>query len=224
VLWSFASVVLFTYSRSFYGHYYIQLAAPLCLLGGGLAVWPDLVGPRLKEGWRLALAAPALLLFALLPLVGLEGQSLVDPHKDGLFVIVSRYVNDAVPPEAQVLTTDEQFNFLAARPPSHTASGYLVDSYGHLISLGLGLYTRSWSDLLGAALRGEHGTSPYQVAWGPAAQADWLDRAAQARLVVVHAGGLPRLTAATMAALRAFGVREEQARYVIINGGTSNSP
>ena len=45
VLWGFLNVLLFTYSRSFYTHYYVQLAAPLCLLGG--AAWLPLL--RLGE-------------------------------------------------------------------------------------------------------------------------------------------------------------------------------
>ncbi len=215
VLWGLASVLLFTYSRSFYGHYYMQLAAPLCVLGGGLAWWGDLAA-----GWRggrwiapLALAVP------LVGLVGLAGGGVIDPHQDRLFVVVSRYVSDAVPPATPVLATDEQFNFLAARPPSHTATGYLVDSYGHLIALGLGLNTRSWADLLGAAARGEHATAPYEIMWRAAPQADLLDRAQQAALVVIHAGGAPRLTATTLATLRARGVRVDERRYLIVNGG-----
>ncbi len=219
VLWGLASVLLFTYSRSFYGHYYMQLAAPLCVLGGGLAWWGDLVA-GLRGGRWLARLAPLLLAVPLVGLVGLAGQGVTDPSQDRLFVLVSRYVSDAVPPGATVLATDEQFNFLAARPPSHTATGYLVDSYGHLIALGLGLNTRSWDDLLGAALRGEHADAPYGIMWRPAPQADILDRAQQAALVVVHAGGAPRLTDATLAALRARGVRIDERRYLIVNGGS----
>ena len=221
ILWGLASVLLFTYSRSFYGHYYMQLAAPLCVLGGGLALWGDVIGEVRQPLGRWALRlAPLALAVPLLGLTALAGQGVVDPHQDRIFVLVSRYVSDAVPPGASVLATDEQFNFLAARPPSHTATGYLVDSYGHLIALGLGLNTRSWADLLGAALRGEHADAPYAIMWGAAPQADLLDRAQQAALVVVHDRGEPRLTDATRAALRALGVRVDERRYLITNGGS----
>ena len=143
-------MLLFTYSRSFYGHYYMQLAAPLCVLGGGLALWGDVIGEVRQPLGRWALRlAPLALAVPLLGLTALAGQGVVDPHQDRIFVLVSRYVSDAVPPGASVLATDEQFNFLAARPPSHTATGYLVDSYGHLIALGLGLNTRSWATCWG---------------------------------------------------------------------------
>src|SRR5205814_429552 len=38
ILWTLFSLLLFTYSRSFYQHYYIQLAAPLCILGAGVSL------------------------------------------------------------------------------------------------------------------------------------------------------------------------------------------
>ena len=220
VLWGLASVLLFTYSRSFYGHYYMQLAAPLCVLGGGLVWWGDCISGIRQQATRWGLRlVPLALAVPLLGLAGLAVQGITDPHQDRIFVLVSRYVSDAVPPGAAVLATDEQFAFLAARPPSHTATGYLVDSYGHLLALGLGLNTRSWDDLLGAALRGEHSDDPYAVMWQPAPQADILDRAQQAALVVIHDHGFPRLTEATLRVLRADGVRVDQRRYLIVNGG-----
>jgi hypothetical protein len=219
VLWGLASVGLFTYSRSFYGHYYMQLAAPLCVLGGGLVWWGDLVRGARGVGRWLGRLAPLALVVPLVGLTALAAQGVTDPRQDRLFVLVCRYVSDAVPPGATVLATDEQFAFLAARPPSHTATGYLLDSYGHLIALGLGLNTRSWDDLLGAALRGEHADSPYPIMWRAAPQADILNRAQQAQIVVVHDHGFPRLTEATLQALRAHGVRVDERRYLIANGG-----
>ena len=217
VIWSFLSVLLFTYSRSFYNHYYVQLVTPLCLLAG--AVWLPLAAGGvhlsrtrrlLRSGWAVALL-PALAL--LLP----AWQGLSTRYDDPIFAIVGRFANDAVPPGAPVLASDEQFNFLAARPPSHTAGGYLIDSYGHMIALGLDLPNRSWGDLLDAALHGQHSDDAYAVMRRPAPQADFLARARQAALVIVHDRGKARLLPATYTATLALGpIRDTQPRYVII--------
>jgi hypothetical protein len=55
--------------------------------------------------------------------------------------------------------------------------------------------------------------------WRAAPQADILNRAQQAQIVVVHDHGFPRLTEATLQALRAHGVRVDERRYLIANGG-----
>ncbi|MFL5733993.1 MAG: glycosyltransferase family 39 protein [Chloroflexia bacterium] len=239
VLWTLFSLLLFTYSRSFYSHYYIQLAAPLCLMGSGVSFLVRLPAWRKQEAgggqqaavgrgsrqWLVPAAGLLLLAVVVVPLMAVEWNEVNTRHEDRIFEIVSRYVSDAVHPGTPVLTTDEQFNFLAARPPSRNATGYLIDSYGHMIFLGLGLGTRDWGDLIGASLRGEHGNDAYAVMQSPAPQADILDRAFSVPLVVVHQKGLARLTAATVAAIEARSrVAEQQARYIIYrvtNSGAS---
>jgi hypothetical protein len=209
-IWMFFSVLLFTYSRSFYQHYYIQLAAPLCLLGAGVSLLPGLLrgvasGVGATRVRLLRIAAPALLAVVLLPLLVVQWTGIVTRYEERIFEVVGRYVNDAVPPGTPVLATDEQFNLLAARPPSHNSTGYLVDSYGHMISLGIGLNTRDIGDLWSAVLSGRRngpatpGERPdvYGVMYRPAPQADFLDRVSQAPLVVLHGTGRNRLTEET---------------------------
>jgi hypothetical protein len=224
VLWTFLSLLLFTYSRSFYSHYYIQLAAPLCLLGAGTAYLPGLIRTALARTrasastWPRFAGAALLALLALvaLPLVAVQWSGVISRHEDRIFEIVARYVGDAVPPGTAVLTTDEQFNFLAARPPSRSSTGYLVDSYGHMIYLGLGLDTRDWGDLAAAALRGEHGSDAYAVLQRPRAQSDFLDRASHVPLIVLHQKGLPRLTPDTVSKIESLSlIAERQPRYTI---------
>jgi hypothetical protein len=222
VLWTLFSVLLFTYSRSFYGHYYIQLAAPLCLLGAGVGYLPGLMRdlPGRLAGRGLAgYVTAALLIVVALPLSLVEWNGANSRHEDRIFEIVGRYVSDAVPPGAPVLSTDEQFDFLAARPPSRNATGYLVDSYGHMIFHGLGLDARDWGDLLGASLRGDHSNDVYAVIHLPAAQADFLDRASKAQLIVIHQKGLPRLTQQTIATIeQQYQVVVREPRYTIYRG------
>lgn len=217
ILWSFLSVLLFTYSRSFYNHYYVQLAPPLCLLAGAswlpvLRPWPAARGRRVAVGLAGGLLLPAL------ALAGPAWTGFTTHVDRPAFATAARFITDAVPPEAPVLATDEQFAFLAARPPSHTATGYLVDSYGHAIFLNLGLGTRSWRDLVGAVLRGEHSDNAYAILQEAPAQTDFLDRAAAAALVIVHERGFSRLSPTTVDVLRARStVLEDQGiRYLIL--------
>jgi hypothetical protein len=236
ILWAFFSLVLFTYSRSFYQHYYIQLAAPLCLLGAGVSLLPDLwrrsaLARRFTSAGHRRVVANllplGLLLLCALPLLLLQWAGMTTrqcPHcEDRIFELVGRYTNDAVPPGSPVLSTDEQFNILAARPPSRLPStGYLVDSYGHMLYLGLDLDTRDWADLIGASVRGEHGNDPYAVMQSARPQADFLERASLASLIVVHERGLARLSDATVQVLEStYKVAERQSRYTIYRGNTS---
>ncbi|MDQ5823210.1 MAG: phospholipid carrier-dependent glycosyltransferase [Chloroflexota bacterium] len=228
-IWMFFSVLLFTYSRSFYQHYYIQLAAPLCLLGAGTSLLPGLLRHVASGGWAsrvrfLRIAAPALLAVVLLPLLVVQWTGIVTRYEERIFEVVGRFVNDAVPPGTPVLATDEQFNLLAARPPSHNSTGYLVDSYGHMISLGIGLNTRDMGDLWSAVLSGRRneqatpGERPdvYGVMYRPAPQADFLDRASRVPLVIVHETGFNRLTAETQQQLaRSKLLVVQQSRYSI---------
>jgi len=174
---------------------------------------------QMKQRARLAgVALASVAALVLLPLVRVQWQGVAGEHgdHDRIFEIVGRYMSDASPSSRQVLTTDEQFNFLAARPPSRNSTGYLIDSYGHMISLGLGLGTRDWGDLWGASLRGEHRDDVYAVIAQAAPQADMLDRASLVELIVVHDKGFSRLTPETIEAIkRTRPVVEEQARYTI---------
>lgn len=233
ILWMFFSLLLFTYSRSFYQHYYIQLAAPLCLLAAGSSLFPALLqrftqrrSPQQPRSANLALRliSPILLLLISVPLVVIQWTGMTTrqcPHcEDPIFEIVSRYVTDAVPPGSPVLSSDEQFNILAARPPSHSpTTGYLIDSYGHMISLGLNLDTRDWGDLISSALHGDHGNDPYKVMQSARPQADFLERAALAPLIVIHERGFVRLSPDTQAKIDAtYKVAEQQSRYTIYRG------
>jgi hypothetical protein len=221
ILWTFFSLLLFTYSRSFYQHYYIQLAAPLCLLGAGVSLIPGLLRDVMRRApavrpWVARYAPIVLLGLVALPLMVVEWSSVTTRRENRKFEIVARYVNDAVPPGTAVLTTDEQFNFLAARPPSHNATGYLVDSYGHMIYLGLGLDRRDWGDLWGDVLGGTRSNDVYSALWQLAPQLDILDRAGRVPLVVIHDTGEARFTRETLSAIEAqFKLVEQQMAYKI---------
>jgi hypothetical protein len=100
----------------------------------------------------------------------------------------------------------------------------MVDSYGHMLYLGLDLDKRDWGDLIGAALRGEHGDDPYAVMQSPRPQADFLDRASLASMIVVHDRGLARLADSTVRAIEAiYTIAESQPRYSIYRGDSART-
>jgi hypothetical protein len=218
VLWLFFSLFVFTFSRSFYPHYYIQLAAPLCLIGAGvglLARWGSSRDGLAAQRWSRGLA-PLVPLVLALPLGIGAWRWIVERREDRIFEIVARYANNAVPPGTPVLSTDQQFNLLAARPPSRNETGYLVDSYGHMIYLGLDMPSRSWGSLFSDLFGGARSNDAYAVMHRPAPQSDFLDRANNVPLIVIHDRGFARLTDATLAQLAAIANTEvEEERYTV---------
>ena len=85
-----------------------------------------------------------------------------------------------------------------------------------MIYLALQLGQRDWGDLIQSALHGTHSNDAYAVMHLPPAQADMLDRAMHAPLVVIHEKGVPRFTQAALAAIaRNSKIVEQQRNYTI---------
>ncbi len=217
VLWGIFSFALFTYTRSFYTHYYIQLAAPLCLLGGAAALWPEHRSRSLPVFFYPLVSAVVALL--LVPTLLYQWGTTTQPHPNPMFRDVAKYITDAVPPGTNVLTLDTQFNFLAARPPSYLpTTGYLVDSYGHMIYLGLGIGQRNFTDLIGGVLHDPRSNDVYATIWQNAPQSDMLQRIAAVSLIITHDVGEGRLRKDTLAKLGQMATRQPAAstsRYII---------
>ena len=119
-LWTFFSLLLFTYSRSFYSHYYIQLAAPLCLLGSGVTLLQGLLPSaegRTVPAWA-KWAFPVALALVALPFVAVEWEGAHSrAHENRSFELVGKYVNDAVRRERECsLPTASLTSSLPARP------------------------------------------------------------------------------------------------------------
>ncbi len=200
VLWGIFSFALFTYTRSFYTHYYIQLAAPLCLLGSAAALWAQQRSLSLPVFFYPLVSAVVALLLA--PTLLYQWATTTQPHPNPMFRDVAKYITDAAPPGTNVLTLDDQFNYLAGRPPSYLpTTGYLVDSYGHMIYLGLGIGQRSITDLIGGVLHDPRSNDVYATMWQDAPQADMLQRIAAVPLIVTHDVGEGRLRKDTLAKL-----------------------
>ncbi len=187
VLWAAFNALVFTSTRHVLPQYQLHLLAPLALLAAGVGLiplWLKSVPPvsALIRRWEV----PALILV----LVAVAAQQLPSWSRSAggyvpEYVTMSRYIREAVPPEAQVLLLDARVAFLAGREPSRGAFGYLVDPYGHLVFLGLELAGRRPAEMLQAVVRGEeHDWS--SVLASRRAQADLLARLCDADLAVVH--------------------------------------
>lgn len=187
VLWAALNALVFISTRTFFPHYQLHLLAPLALLAAGVGLiplWLKAV-PRasaLIQRWEL----PTVIL-VLAVLAAQHAPSWIRSASGYVpeYLSMSRYMRDAVPAEAQVLTLDARVAFLAGREPSRGAIGYLVDPYGHLAFLGLELAGRGPVDMLLAVIRGEtHDWT--SVVTGRRAQADLLARIGDADFLVVH--------------------------------------
>ncbi|PZS00089.1 MAG: hypothetical protein DLM69_06785, partial [Candidatus Chloroheliales bacterium] len=164
-------------------------------------------------------AVSAVVAVLLVPTLLYQWGTTTQPHPNPMFRDVAKYITDAVPPGTNVLTLDDQFNFLAARPPSYLpTTGYLVDSYGHMIYLGLGIGKRSIPDLLGGVLHDPRSNDVYATIWRDVPQSDMLQRIAAVPLIVTHDVGEGRLRQDTLAKLGQMATRQPDAstsRYTI---------
>jgi len=210
VLWAALNALVFVSTRTFFPHYQLHLLAPLALLAAGVGLIPLWLRtvPRssaLIQRWEL----PTVILV----LAALAAQHIpsLSPSAGGSvpeYLTMSRYVRDAAPADAQVLTLDARVAFLAGRAPSRDATGYLVDPYGHLAFLGLELAGRGPLDMLLAVVRREvHEWS--SVVTSRRAQADLQARIGKADFVVVHGGERWRL-GSSASTVDAIAIRVEQ--------------
>ena len=190
-----ANAAVFASTPRAFAHYQLHVLAALALIAAGLGLIPlwleraPRVSVRLRR-WEL----PALIL--VLGVVAVQqfpswsrGHFGSGPTTYGR---LSTYINETVPAEAHLLVLDARVTFIAGREPSHSASGYLADPYGHLVYLGLELKDRGLVDLAVAVIRREE-NSYSRIARSPSVQADVLARFAETDVVVVNKGELSRI-------------------------------
>lgn len=226
-LWLGLGGLSFLASRSYYQHYASQLMPGLALLAGGVgSLLPGAGGLTPSSPVRRRLLA-SLLIVPFGIVAGLGLGRVIGPRPDPIFVVVARYMADAIPAPQPALTTDAQFNYLASRPLPRTSDGFLVDSYGQMVYAGLGLTLPrgaiDGSSPLPAGTEADHAAvalaaSPtvHQVMWRPAAQQLLRRQIEAADLVVIHAVGRGRVTPETVAwMLTKFRLTESNSRYDI---------
>ena len=221
VAWAGYTGLLIMANGSYYPQYYVQLAVPLCVLGGGLLdarLWP---GERQREGnsrrrWpmpclvdrtRLGSAVLALVLMAGL----VSGQLLQQPAQiaallgqtNSTYVDVADQIWRNSAADARVLVFEPNYTFLSSRPPAGTQAGrFLVDSYGEMLYVNLGIAEKPVLELARSVLTAKKGQLQATF-WGASAQQQALTAFEQAAFVVVDGRARYQLQPQTLATIQA---------------------
>jgi hypothetical protein len=195
LLWAVANALVFASTPRAFAHYQLHVLAALALIAAGVGLIPlwlqsaASVAAPLRR-WEL----PALVL-----VLGAVAVQQFPSWTRGYFGSgpttygrLTTYINETVPAEAGLLVLDARVTFIAGREPSHGATGYLADPYGHLVYLGLELDGRELVDMALGVIRREK-NSYSRIARSPSVQADLLARFAETDVVVVNKGELSRL-------------------------------
>jgi 4-amino-4-deoxy-L-arabinose transferase-like glycosyltransferase len=220
IAWAGFSLLLIVANSSYYPQYYVQWAVPLCLLGGGLLdsrmglLWPPWARPR---G-----IGPGMMLLLGIVFVGILGghavrqyQSIMHTveHTDSTYARVAQYIQESSSPDAQVLVFEPNYTLLSSRTPAGARQGrFLVDSYGEMLYVNLGLEGRSLGDLAEAALAG-HKPDLQPTFWHLPAQEHVLAAFSRADYVVIDGRARYQLHPQTLSVMQsrstevfAFGV------------------
>jgi len=211
--WAGYTGLLIMANGSYYPQYYVQLAVPLCVLGGGLLdarLWP---GAQQQSGGRstrwLAVGRAVLLLVLLAGLT--SGQLLQQPAQiatllsqtNSTYVDVADQIRRNSVADAKVLVFEPNYAFLASRPPAGAQVGhFLVDSYGEMLYVNLGIAERPVLELARSVLTAKKGQLQATF-WGASAQQQALTAFEQAAFVVVDGRARYQLQPQTLAAIQA---------------------
>ena len=182
ILWSVPLVAIFSLGKSFHPWYYVQWAAPLALLGGGLfapALWQNL-SPHWK-GWPIGLRRSLIGLVGVGVLVALPlGWSQWEASRQVEYDRVYRPTAEVLQTGAAGLVFDPGYSFMAGLPPVRLPGDnkFLVDSAGYMTYLNLDIDRRGWGQLLG----GTTGRTPSEVFAGDRAPGPGSRRTEPGRL------------------------------------------
>lgn len=174
-IWLSFQLAFFSFSGSFFVHYYLTILPVLALAGGGLIFLPSLI----PASWRWLSFSPALVKnlsrviavsAALVVVVSLisagtaQLSTLLDSGESDGPATIASYVQSVSPPQATVQTFDMLDNLLSGRklPSSGAASlSYMIDSYGSLLYTAGDVEHQSWLTLLKHVITGKERQQNY---------------------------------------------------------------
>ncbi len=139
VLWAGGVVALFAASRTYFPHYFAQLAVPLAILAGG-------AGSRGRTDRRMVIAAQiGVALIALAGAASVGGAQIaqaraIADQREANTRAIGRFLAANVPAEARVLALSPVYAILGSRSlAGNGAQNFLIDSYGAILYVNVGM-------------------------------------------------------------------------------------
>jgi len=226
LVWAGYSLLLIVANSSYYPQYYVQLAVPLCLLGGGLLdmrigpIWRSTADFRSWPNFG-SLTLGGCILMTILAIGVLRGhivhqyQDIMQRlgHTDATYAQVADYIQQNSSPDAQILVFEPNYTFLSSRPPAGVRAGqFLVDSYGEMLYVNLGVESQTLWELAKAVWMGQK-SALQPTFWRSPAQEAVLTAFERADYVVIDGRARYQLQPQTLAMIQsrsaevfAFGV------------------
>ena len=216
--WATYTMLLIMANGSYWPQYYVQLAVPLSLLGGGLLearlrfLWP-----RRGTAGRYGLMTVGVL--ALVMILGVGGAAgriahqLTDTARmleqvSPVYADVAAYLRQNTDPKDAVLVFEPNYTFLSSRPLAGASPGtWFVDSYGEMLYGNLGIQERPLLALVGDVFAGTEGDLQ-ETFWRAPAQDQVLAAFDRAEYVVVDGRARYQLAPQTLATIKARSTEE----------------
>lgn len=151
MMWAALVSAFLMYSRTFYLHYYIQLAVPFSILAGAVVSQGQrAAGIRWMSFLRVAqaglLVLVASIIIALLPREFAQAQA-VATFRSVRLVEVRDYLINHTPRDAKVAAHDPSYWFVASREPPRLSNGtVLIDIFGYLWYAVIGVERERYPD------------------------------------------------------------------------------
>lgn len=153
LIWTTSILVVLAFSKTYYPHYYLQLAVPLSILAGGLVSREGAKAGRASDEkirgqrtGRIILAAQiALCAFVVLTNWGpaqieYERGQAVASSQSTLLRDISRVLSNRTSPTDSVLDFFPAYTFTASRKIVGPVDGqFMIDGYGYMQYVGLGM-------------------------------------------------------------------------------------
>ncbi len=212
--WTGYTLGMILLNKSYWPQYYVQLAVPLSLLGGGLIdrrAWPEwsFAGATVRLR-QLPLGSVVFVAILLTGLIGGAAASQYTGMKSMLartspaYTEVADYLRHNSTTADRILVFEPNYTFLASRPPAGVQEArFLVDSYGEMLYTNLGIEGRSLPALVTSVLSREE-SELQQTFWREPAQEQVLAAFEQAQYVIVDGRARYQLRPETLAAIQAL--------------------
>jgi len=211
--WAGYTMLLIIVNGSYWPQYYVQLAVPLSLLGGGLLDARGWTAWRCRgaagRGQRVTLGALVLLVILV---VGSATGRIAHQYTDTARMLeqvspgyteIASYLRQNSGPEDAILVFEPNYTFMASRAPAGAGPGnFLVDSYGEMLYTNLGIQEESLLALVGDVLSGREDDLQHTF-WRAPAQEQVLAAFDRAQYVIVDGRARYQLEPRTLDTIKA---------------------